>query len=192
MGRGEGQQRAWFREHLESRAQRLVAVAAGITTVIGVPLAINALIDTFWRDNSVAVAPSATLALAEPEFEQTWGDFRDRYPTEFPRGSYSRRQLETPGLVLPVRITVTGLADKKATLRWEARNPTGVVGNFDPPSWVPQTREIRPSSSPAHETVHVWVPPAPELDEEIVRFTLIDDRGDEIAQEESRRFQIEQ
>ena len=135
---GERRKRASLREHLASPAQKIVAIAAGITTLIGVPLAINALIETFWRDDSPAAPRSAALIVEAPEqIGLTWGEFIKQHPDDVPRKSYSRAQLGVFGLVLPVRITATGLAGKTATLRWTVENPSGAAGNYDPPPWVP-------------------------------------------------------
>jgi hypothetical protein len=186
----EEPKRAWLQKRFESRAQKLVAIAAGITTLIGLPLAIKALVDAFWPQD---VPRSAALTVDKPEqIDRTWGQFLREYRGEFSDEGYTRRQLDTPGIVVPVHVKAAGLAGKRWTLTWHVRDPNGSIGDYDPPSWVPLKRGIRSSTSPADFVAHVWLPPPPEtLDEEIVHFVIKDDRGTELDQADSERIQAE-
>jgi hypothetical protein len=182
--------RAWLQKRLESRAQKLVAIAAGITTLIGLPLAVKALVDAFWPED---VPRSAALTVGPYEqVDRTWGDFLREYPGEFRDEGYTKQQLDAPGLVLPVHVKASGLVGKTWTLTWHVRDPNGSIGNYDPPSWVPLERDIRSSTSPLDFVAHVWLPPPPDtLDEEIVHFIIKDDRGTELGQADSETIQAE-
>jgi hypothetical protein len=180
-----------LQERLRPKAHRIVVIAAGITTLIGALLAAKSLVTAFWPQGSVAVDHSAVLSVDRPEIDVTWGQFLRRYPDEVARDGYSAQQLATYGAVFPVELTVTGLAGKTSTLNWTVTNPNGKAGDFDPPAWVPKTRELRPPSSPAHIVAHVWLPPTRGLDAEVVQFVFRDDRGAEVEQTLSRPLQIE-
>lgn len=172
-------------------ARRLVAVAAAITTLIGLPLAIMRLIDAF--SGGKTIQPSATLAVDPPEaVGETWGSFMRAHPNEVPDKPYANAQRETPGLVLPVELTLVGLAHRPAELRWTVLNPSGAVGNYEPPRWVPREREIRPSTSPVRLQTRIWIhPPPPQLDEEKIRVTVFDDHGNELGHDESTPLRAE-
>jgi len=176
---------------LESPAQKLIVIVAGITTLIGLPLAIKALVDAFWPNDSVNVPRSAVLSVGRLQ-SSTLAQFVHDYRDEVDGAAYSRRRLDTYGAVLPVDVTIKGLVDKDATLSWEVLDANGNSGDYGPPSWVPRTRELRPATSPAHFVVHVWLPPPPEpLDEAIVRFVVRDDRGAELKERDSSKIQVE-
>jgi hypothetical protein len=180
-----------LRERLGSPAQRLIVVVAGITTLIGLPLAIKALVDAFWPNDSVKAPRSAALSVGRLQ-SSTLAQFVHDYRDEVDGAVYTRRQLDTYGAVLPVDVTVTGLSDKDATLSWKVLDANGNAGDYGPPSWVPRTRELRPATSPAHFVLHVWLPPPPKpLDEEIVQFVVKDDAGSELEEDNSPKIQVE-
>lgn len=187
----EQPKRTRLRERLESPTQKLIVVAAGITTLIGLPLAIKALVDAFWPHDAVKAPRSAVLSVGRLQV-RTLAQFVHEYRNEVDAAVYTNQQLETSGGVLPVDVTLTGLADNEATLSWKVLDANGNAGDYGPPSWVPRTRELRPATSPAHVVVHVWLPPPPKpLDEEVVQFVVKDDSGSELREKNSPKIQVE-
>jgi hypothetical protein len=184
--------RARLTARLESPAQKLIVVVAGITTLIGLPLALKALVDSFWPHDSVDIAHSAVLSVGEEVQSRTLAQFVSEHRDEVGGAAYTRRQLGTYGAVLPVDVTVTGLAGKDATLSWKILDANGNAGDYGPPAWAPRTRDLHSATSPAHFVVHVWLPPPPEpLDEAVVQFVVTDDRGAELEEKNSPKIQVE-
>ena len=169
----------FIEQWLETPTKKVVAVAAGIGSVVG---AVVGVIHLWGIVFPPAKSISATISpLERPLLNQTLGDFLGSHPGAVP-GTFTAKQRQTNGDVFTVRLELKGA--ERALLIW-----TELDGNTKQPlpvaTWTPTQTAIGGSGGDQHLTRDVWAPIALVGDSMFLRFTVtVPGRTDPVAVED--------